>query len=68
MVARLIRASCLADQIDQLVGAEMSLLAEEHADDEVALARAPAAGWPQLFDELGGGRNGGHDWASALRR
>ena len=33
-----------ADEIDEIVGAQVSLLAEEHADDEVALAGAFAAG------------------------
>ena len=46
-----------ADQIDQLLGAEVAFLAQEHVDDEVALARAPAAGGPVLVDELGGGRD-----------
>ena len=32
-----------ADQIDQVVGAEVSLLTEEHVDDVFALARALAA-------------------------
>ncbi len=41
------------DEIDEVIGAEVPLLAEEDADDEVALARPPAAGRAQLLDELG---------------
>ena len=32
------------DQIDEIVGAEVSLLAEEHVDDQIALARPLGAG------------------------
>ena len=40
----------LADEIDEVVGAEVPLLAEEHIDDEVALAGALAAGRAHAFD------------------
>ena len=43
------------DQIDEIVGAEVSLLAEEHVDDQVALAGALGAGRPQPV-EIGNGR------------
>ena len=42
------------DQIDEIVGAEVPLLAEEHVDDQVALAGALAAGGPQAVEVRGG--------------
>ena len=48
------------DQVDQIVGAEVSLLAEEHVDDQIALAGALGAGRPEPI-EIGNGRAGGHD-------
>ena len=39
-----------ADEIDEIVGAEVSLLAQEHVDDAVALAGPLAAGRPQAVD------------------
>ena len=45
----------LADQIVQIVGGQMSFLAEEHIDDEIALAGAFAAGRPEAV-EVGGRR------------
>ena len=47
-----------ADQIDEIVGAEVPLLPEEDVDDEVALAGAAPAGRPVRLDELGGGLHG----------
>ena len=38
------------DQVDQIVGAQMSLLPEEHVDDQVALAGALGAGRPQPIE------------------
>ena len=52
MVARLIRASSRRISRNQFVGAEMSALAQEDIDDEVALAGAATAGGPMRFDEL----------------
>jgi hypothetical protein len=46
-----------ANQIDEMLGADVSLLAEEHVDDEVTLAGTPAARGTEFFDELGRGRN-----------
>jgi hypothetical protein len=43
-----------ADEIDEIVGAEMALLPQERVDDEVALARALAAGRAYAFDINGG--------------
>ena len=40
----------LADQVDEVVGGEMALLAQEDVDDAVALARPLAAGRPQAVD------------------
>ena len=40
----------LAHQVDEIVGAQMTFLAQEDADHEVALAGALAAGRPQTFD------------------
>jgi hypothetical protein len=42
------------DQIEQIVGGEVPLLAEEDVDDEVALARSLAAGRPQAVEKGGG--------------
>ena len=47
------------DQIDEIVGAQVSLLAEEHVDDQVALARPLGAGRPQPI-EIRNGRRCGH--------
>ena len=55
-----------ANEIDELVGSEVSFLTKEHVHDEIAFARAAAAGGPALFDELARGRNR-HDEAG-LRR
>jgi hypothetical protein len=38
------------DQIDQIVGAQMSLLTEKHVHDLVALARAFGAGGTEAID------------------
>ena len=38
------------DEIDEIVGAEVSLLAEEHVDDLIALAGALGAGGAQAID------------------
>ena len=46
-----------ADQLDQLVGAEVAFLLHEEVDDDIALARTAAAGGPMRLNELGGGRN-----------
>ena len=48
------------DQVDQIVGAQVSLLLEEHVDDQVALAGALGAGRPEAI-EIWNGRAGGHD-------
>ena len=40
----------LADEIDEIVGAEMSFLPEERIDDEIAFAGAFAAGGAHAFD------------------
>src|SRR6187431_2598216 len=45
-------------EVDQVIRRDVSLLAEEHVDDEVALARSPATSRAQLLDELGGRRDG----------
>ena len=39
-----------ADQVDEIVGAEVPLLAQEDVDDEVALARAFAARGPKAVE------------------
>ena len=52
-VARLMPAIFLADEIDEVVGAEMPLLPEEHIDDEIALAGALAAGRAHAIDVNG---------------
>ena len=44
------------DQIDEIVGGEVPLLAEEHIDDEIAFARALAAGRAKALEEGGGQR------------
>ena len=49
-----------ADQLDELVRAEVPFLLHEEVDDDVALARTAAAGGPMLLDELGGERESGH--------
>ena len=41
------RVILAADQIDEIVGAEVPFLAQEDVDDEIALAGALAAGRPQ---------------------
>ena len=43
------------DQIDEIVGGEVSFLAQEHVDDEIALAGALAARGPQAVDVGGSG-------------
>ncbi len=40
-----------ADQIDQIVGGEVAFLAQEHVDDEIALAGTLAAGRSKALDE-----------------
>ena len=52
------RASSAADQVDELFGAEVPLLAQEDVDDEVALVRAPSAGRTMRLDELIGRQHG----------
>jgi hypothetical protein len=47
------------DHLDEIVGAEVPLLAEEHVDDQVALSRALGPGGPQPV-EIGNGRRCGH--------
>ena len=42
-----------ADQLDELVRAEVPFLLHEEVDDDVALARTAAAGGPMLLNELG---------------
>ena len=39
-----------SDEVDEIVGGEVALLAEEDVDDQVALARALAAGWPKALE------------------
>ena len=38
------------DQLDEIVGAQVSLLAEEHVDDQIALAGPLGAGGPQPIE------------------
>ncbi len=52
------------DQIDQVVGAQVSLLLEEHVDDQVALARALGAGGAETIQI----RNGRRDRHGAVLR
>ncbi|MND02427.1 hypothetical protein D3C83_218100 [compost metagenome] len=47
----------MADQLDELVRAEVAVLSQEDVDDEVALAGSAAAGRAQLLDELFRGGN-----------
>ena len=47
-----------ADEVDQIVGADVALLPQEDVDDEVALAGALAAGRAQAVDEGRGGLHG----------
>jgi hypothetical protein len=42
-----------ANEIDQVVGAEVSLLAEKRIDDEIALGGALSPGWAHAFDVAG---------------
>ena len=46
------------DEVDEIVGAQVSLLAEEHVDDQVALAGPLGAGRPKLIEV---GQGCGHD-------
>ena len=55
----------VADQIDQIVGAQVAFLAQEDVDDEVALARALAARGPEPIEI---GRRGSHHVGTAARR
>ena len=45
------------DEIDEVVGAQVSLLTKEHVDDEVALARPLGAGRSQAIEI---GQSAGH--------
>src|SRR5215212_10112116 len=47
----------LANEVDEIVGAEVPLLAEEHSDDKIALAGAFGAGRAHLLDASGCGRD-----------
>ncbi len=38
------------DEVDEILGGEVALLAEKDVDDQVALARALAAGWPKAIE------------------
>ena len=53
------------DQVDQIVGTEVSLLLEEHVDDQIALAGPLGAGRAETI-EIGDGRAGGHDLNAAF--
>ena len=48
-----------ANQRDQFVGAEMSALAQEDVDDDVAFARTASAARAPRFDEFSGSQHGG---------
>ncbi len=61
----------LANQFDQIVGAQVAFLAQEHVDDEIAFARALAARGTQPIEIEGGGSHVGSEapqQAAASRR
>src|SRR5260221_4863695 len=60
----------LADQLDEVVRAQVSFLAQEHVDDEIAFARALAARGPEPIEIEGGSHVGSEaqQQAAASRR